>query len=222
MREKIKGIAAGIVIVVIPVLVFLFGEGVFWRFFPKNVDQVTPSATPYGTPAATKVANSNALNDSSNEAEPPVIQPGTTDNVVTSKATNAVSQIIPIETIQINTTSSGLSLFINDCQYFYNGFYYRAPETDSSYSYIEYDQGISGHFSYSRELTDIESAAWGHDGEILDMDGNELDIDASFYATADGLFAVGLPENMPSGNYIYLLYLYIGGEYCEVRIPFAW
>ncbi len=177
---------------------------------------------PNSTSAATEVANSNALDDSSDGAVPPVIQPGTTDTVVIPEVSNDDSQMIPIETIQTNTTASGLSLIINDCQYFYDGFYHQMPESGSSYSFVEYDQGISGHFSYSRELTDIEYEDWGHGGKILDANGNELDIDASFYATTDGVFAVGLPKDMPSGTYTYLLYLFVRDEYCEARIPFTW
>lgn len=123
---------------------------------------------------------------------------------------------------QTNVTASGLSLIINDCQYFYDGFYHQMPESGLSYSFVEYDQGISGHFSYSRELTDIEYEDWGHGGKILDANGNELDIDASFYATTDGVFAVELPKDMPSGTYTYLLYLFVHDEYCEARIPFTW
>ena len=119
-------------------------------------------------------------------------------------------------------SAGDLSLIIDDYQLFYDGFYHQMPESGSSYSFVEYDQGISGHFSYSRELTDIEYEDWGHGGKILDANGNELDIDASFYATTDGVFAVELPEDMPSGTYTYLLYLFVHDEYCEARIPFTW
>ena len=118
--------------------------------------------------------------------------------------------------------TGNLSLIIDDYQLFYDGFYHQIPESDSSYSFVEFDQGISGHFSYSRELTDIEYEDWGHGGKILDANGNELDINASFYATTDGVFAVELPEDMPSGTYTYLLYLFVHDEYCEARIPFTW
>ena len=121
----------------------------------------------------------------------------------------------------MNSTGD-LSLIIDDYQLFYDGFYHQMPESGSSYSFVEFDQGISGHFSYSRELTDIEYEDWGHGGKILDANGNELDIDASFYATTDGVFAVELPEDMPSGTYTYLLYLFVHDEYCEARIPFTW
>ena len=219
---KIVSVIIAAITAIIAFLALMFGEGVIWRFFPKNEDQVTPSATPYSTPAVTEVASSNASDDGGDEVMPPVIQPGTTDTVVIPEVSNDDSQMIPIETIQTNTTASGLSLIINDCQYFYDGFYHQIPESGSSYSFVEYDQGISGHFSYSRELTDIEYEDWGHGGKILDANGNELDIDASFYATTDGVFAVELPEDMPSGTYTYLLYLFVHDEYCEARIPFTW
>lgn len=123
---------------------------------------------------------------------------------------------------QTGSTSDDLTLIIDDCQAFFNGFYHEIQETESSYSYIKFDQGISGHFSYSRELTDSEYAKWTHGGKILDQYGNEVNINASFYATMDGIFAVEIPKNMPGGNYIYLLYVFINDEYCEVRIPFTW
>lgn len=208
--------------VVITLLVFLFDNGIVWRILHKNEDQNTPSDTPYNTPTETEVTNNNALDDSGDEAMPPVTQSDTTDTVVIPGTITDGSQMIPIETIQTNTTSSGLSLSISDCQYFYDGFYHQIPESDSSYSFVEYDQGISGHFSYSRELTDVEYEDWGHNGKILDTNGNELDINASFYATTDGVFAVELPKDMPSGNYIYILCLYLCDEYCEARIPFTW
>ena len=119
-------------------------------------------------------------------------------------------------------SAGDLSLIIDDYQLFYDGFYHQMPESGSSYSFVEYDQGISGHFSYSRELTDIEYKDWGHGGKILDANGTELDINASFYATTDGVFAVELPKDMPSGTYTYLLYLFVHDEYCEARIPFTW
>lgn len=219
---KIVSVIIAAITAIIAFLALMFGEGVIWRIFPKDEGQVTLSSTPYNTPTTTEVVNDSALDDSSEEAVPTVVQPAITDTVATPKAVSADSQVISLASIQTNTTSSGLSLVISDCQYFYDGFYHQMPESDSAYSFVEYDQGISGHFSYSRELTDIEYEDWGHGGKILDANGNELDINASFYATTDGVFAVELPEDMPSGTYTYLLYLFVHDEYCEARIPFTW
>ncbi len=220
---KIVSVIIAAITAIIAFLALMFDEGVFWRFFLKNEDQVTPSATPYSTSAANEVANSNASDDGGDEVMPPVVQPDTTDTVVIPETATDGSQIIPIETIQTNTTSSGLSFIISDCQYFYDDFYYQIPDSDSfqSYSFVEFKQGISGHFNYSRELTNQEHDNWGHGGKILDKNGIECSVDASFYSNSDGIFAVELPENMPKGNYIYILYQFINDEYCEARIPFT-
>ena len=101
------------------------------------------------------------------------------------------------------------------------GFYYEMPIDENSYSFVDFDMGISGHFSYSRELTEQEYENWDHGGKILDVNGEEVNINASFFSTFDGVFVVELPEYMPKGDYVYLLYQFINDEYCEVRILFS-
>lgn len=128
---------------------------------------------------------------------------------------------VTFSTPQSNTTSSGLSLVIEDYEFFTDGFYYKMPIDENSFSFVDFKNGISGHFTYSRELTNQEYENWGHGGKILNANGEERNIDASFFSTSDGVFAVELPEYMPKGDYVYLLYQFINNEYCEARIPFA-
>lgn len=122
---------------------------------------------------------------------------------------------------QSNTTSSGVSIIIKDFEFFKNGFYYEMPIDENSFSFVDFDYGISGHFNYSRELTNQEYENWGHGGKILAKNGIEFSINATFFSTPDGAFAVELPESMPKGDYIYVLYQFINDEYCEARIPFT-
>lgn len=117
-------------------------------------------------------------------------------------------------------STDDLSIIIEDYELFTDGFYYEMPIDENSYSFVDFNKGISGHFSYSRELTEQEYKNWGHGGKILDANGNESDIDAMFFSTSDGVFAVQLPKYMPKGNYSYLLYQYINDKYYEARISF--
>lgn len=114
-----------------------------------------------------------------------------------------------------------LSIIIEDYELFTDGFYYEMPIDEDYYNYVDFDRGISGHFSYSRELTGQEYSNWGHGGKILDANGNETNIDTTFFATSDGVFAVELPEYMPKGDYLYLLYQFINDKYYEARISFT-
>lgn len=122
---------------------------------------------------------------------------------------------------QSNTSSSGVSIIIKDYEFFENGFYYKMPIDENSFSFVDFDYGISGHFNYSRELTNQEYENWGHGGKILTENGMECSVGATFFSTPDGVFAVELPEDMPKGDYIYVLYQFVNDEYCEARIPFT-
>ena len=123
--------------------------------------------------------------------------------------------------VKNSPSTEDLSIIIEDYELFTNGFYYEMPIDENSYSFVDFDKGISGHFSYSRELTEQEYKNWGHGGKILDANGNETNIDAAFYSTSDGVFAVELPEYMPKGGYLYLLYQFINDKYYEARISFT-
>lgn len=135
--------------------------------------------------------------------------------------TIANDENIVISGVESRPSTGGLSIIIEDYEVFTDGFYHETPIDENSYSIVDFSKGISGHFSYSRELTEQEYENWGHGGEILDANGNTTNINASFYATSDGVFAVEFPEYMPKGSYMYHLYLIIDDEYCEARIAFT-
>lgn len=126
-----------------------------------------------------------------------------------------------ISGVESNISASGLSIIIKDYELFTNGFHYEMPIDENSYSFVDFDRGISGHFSYSRELTEQEYENWSHGGQILDAIGNETNINASFFSTSDGVFAVGFPEYMPKGDYVYVLYQFLNDQYCEAQIAFT-
>ena len=128
---------------------------------------------------------------------------------------------ITISGSESHPSDNGLSIMIDDYESFTDGFYYKMPIDENSYSFVDFDKGISGHFSYSRELTEQEYENWGHGGKILDANGEDTNINASFFSTSDGVFAVEFPKNMPKGDYVYLLYQFINDEYCEARISFS-
>ena len=120
--------------------------------------------------------------------------------------------------VENSPPTGNLLIIIEDYETFTDGFHYEIP---NSYSFVDFDKGISGHFSYSRELTEQEYKNWGHGGKILDTNGKETNIDATFFSTSDGVFAVEFPQHMPKGDYFYLLYQFINDEYYETRISFT-
>ena len=127
---------------------------------------------------------------------------------------------ITISGSESSPSNNGLSIIIDDYEFFTDGFYYEMPIDENYYNFVDFDRGISGHFSYSRELTEQEYENWGHGGKILDVNGEEVN-NASFFSTFDGVFAVEFPEYMPKGDYVYLLYQLIDNKYCEARISFS-
>jgi len=79
-------------------------------------------------------------------------------------------------------------------------------------SSIEFDKGIYGTFSYSRDLLESELVAWGHSGILYNSDGDivdEKDDPPSFWCISDGKFAVEFPDSLGSGKYIYELTVWI-------------
>lgn len=136
-------------------------------------------------------------------------------------STNTDSTAITITHTQNSAVKNDLSLIIDDCNFFSDGYYYEFPLDGDAVGFIEYDTGIAGHFSYSRALTDAELEDWMHGGEILDSNGRKCDLDASFFSVSDGVFAAELPENMHPGNYTYVLYQFIDSIYYEARISFT-
>lgn len=122
---------------------------------------------------------------------------------------------------QSDITTSNLAIVIEDYDFFTDGFHYRKLISENTYNVVDFDQGISGHFTYSRELTDIEYENWGHGGKLLNESGQECGFANSFFSDYEGIFAVELSPNIPSGNYVYVLYQFINYQYCEARISFS-
>lgn len=151
----------------------------------------------------------------------PIIVPNGTQIILECKSDTYIGSygentvIIGVEN---SPSIDNLSIIIEDYETFTDGFHYEIPNSNS---FVDFDRGISGHFSYSRELTEQEYKNWGHGGKILDTNGKETNIDASFFSTSDGVFAVEFPEHMPKGDYLYLLYQFINDEYYEARISFT-
>ena len=170
-----------------------------------------------------------AISDSTAKVQKQSIQGGTivakgtkiTLDCISNLYTGIYEENMVISGVESSTSTDSLSIIIEDYELFTDGFHYEFPIDENSYSFVDFDRGISGHFSYSRELTEQEYKNWGHGGKILDASGNETDIDASFFSTSDGVFAVELPEYMPKGDYVYLLYQFINDAYYEARIDFT-
>lgn len=125
---------------------------------------------------------------------------------------------ISFDEIVSNTIKDDLSIIIEDCEFFNNGYQYRNIDNGIL---ADYQIGISGHFSYSRELTIQEYKDWGYGGFTLNASGEKCDIWISNFSTHDGIFALELKNNAPPGNYTFVLYQVINEQICEVQIPFT-
>lgn len=127
--------------------------------------------------------------------------------------------------MESNTNSELLSLRITDCK-LNSGFHYEYPNPDElgSYWVIDLQAGLSGTFTYSRQLTEDEKEDWMHGGKLYDAKGNEVGSEnnyPSFWSNQDGMFAVGFPQNLPTGEYRYELYQFVGGQYVSDSITFT-
>ena len=127
---------------------------------------------------------------------------------------------IPADTEQ----SFSLSLNITDWS-FGNDFYYeyQIPLTNDK-AIINLKTGLSGTFSYSRELTEHEKQTWMHGGKLYDANGSEVGVEGnypSFWSNPEGLFAVEFPKDLPHGRYTYELYQFIDGQYVSDTITFT-
>lgn len=160
------------------------------------------------------------MEDSDKSIETTVSNDGyeTNDSVDEKEIVNISDSVVGT---QSNITTSNLAIIIKDYEFFTDGFHYGKPISGNTYTVVDFDQGISGHFSYSRELTDIEYEKWGHGGKLLDESGQECGFANSFFSDYEGIFAVELSANIPPGNYVYVLYQFINYQYCEARISFS-
>ena len=122
---------------------------------------------------------------------------------------------------EVFSSDNDLSIIIDDYHVFSNGFYYEMPIDENQVAFVDFTEGIAGHFSYSRELTETEIDNWGHGGMIVNEQGQDCSGDGLFFASIEGVFAMQFPSDLPGGNYSYVLYQYLDNQYCEVRIPFT-
>lgn len=116
-----------------------------------------------------------------------------------------------------NKDSSVLFLRVDDFEFFEDGFYYREPFGEI-YKIVEFQRGISGHFSFSEQLINAKVEDWTLDGQVY-SEGEE-EIETTFFFNEEGLFAIELPEHLQKGNYKCVLYLTNGTERYEAEFPF--
>lgn len=124
-----------------------------------------------------------------------------------------------------SNTTEPLSLTITDYA-LTDSFHYEEPDPNlpGSNWIIDFQAGISGTFSYSRELTEQEKENWGHGGKLYDSNGNEIGVEGNyprFWSGMNGMFAVEFPKNMAPGTYTYELYQVIDGQVVSNRIAFT-
>ena len=95
---------------------------------------------------------------------------------------------------------------------------YPDPENPDVTCVIDFGKGISGTFTYSRELTQEELENWWHGGDLCDADGKclvwgeDYEDDLILWSDPSGVFAVQLPQNLKAGTYSYVLYQTINGQ----------
>ena len=119
-----------------------------------------------------------------------------------------------------------LSINVESVDIFYDGYYYKYvnPQNPSENYIIDFDTGISGTFSYSRELTEEEIENWMHGGRIYDSDGNEVGYSGNypcFWSNPNGKFAVQFPEGLQQGKYTYELYQCINNQWVSDTVIFT-
>lgn len=118
-----------------------------------------------------------------------------------------------------------LSINIEGVAFFNNGYHYECvnPQNPSESYTGDFDRGIEGTFTYSRELTAEERENWMHGGKIYDSEGNEVGYDGNyptFWSSPDGKFAVQFPKDFQPGEYVYELYQDINGQQVSDKISF--
>ena len=118
-----------------------------------------------------------------------------------------------------------LTISIENVSFFNNGYHYEYvnPQNPSETNIIDFDTGILGTFSYSRELTTEEKENWMHGGKIYDSEGNEIGYNGNypaFWSSPDGKFAVQFPKGLQPGEYVYELYQDINNQQVSDKINF--
>lgn len=101
---------------------------------------------------------------------------------------------------------------------------YPNPQNPNSFFLIDLGKGMSGTFSYSRPLNAEEQENWYHGGKLYDQYGDEVgqeDNWPSFWSNSEGKFAFAFPQNLPAGQYTYVLYQSICGQYISDTVDFT-
>lgn len=132
-----------------------------------------------------------------------------------------VSEEIPHNTMELPL----LTINIENVAFFNDGYYYEYanPQNTSESYIIDFDRGIAGTFSYSRELSAEERENWMHGGKIYDSNGHEVGYSGNyptFWSSPDGKFAVQFPKDIQPGQYVYELYQDINGQQVSDKISF--
>lgn len=119
-----------------------------------------------------------------------------------------------------------LTINIENIAFFNDGYYYEYanPQNPSENFVVDFDRGIEGTFSYSRELTAEEKENWMHGGKIYDSDGQEIGYSGNyptFWSNPDGKFAVQFPKDLQPGEYTYELYQFINNQQVSDKVTFV-
>lgn len=118
-----------------------------------------------------------------------------------------------------------LQLCIEEWKLYEDGYHYEEPtENPGENIIVDFERGIMGKFSYSRELTKEEKDSFSHTGELYDefghKVGNETDL-PSYFSSLSGTFILEFPKELPAGKYTYELIHYIFDRRLTATINFT-
>jgi len=161
--------------------------------------------------------------------------------LVPSPITNTLAGIVPTSAYEPTSTfklggtmqisidkwesfrKGDIEVLIDECEPFYNGFYFENDDVRDRWAIIYHNEGIQGKFHYSRELTQHEKENWSHGGELLDTNYMELSFDDfTRWSHYTGDFAMQFPKYLSPGQYIYRFHQNMsGGIQCGAYIYFT-
>ena len=126
----------------------------------------------------------------------------------------------------VNDSASNVRITIDEYSIFSEGYRYEWIDDNSpnTVSLIEFEKGIYGTFSYSRDLTEPELDGWGHSGNLYTSEGtivDEKNNHPNFWCMSDGRFAVEFPMGLGRGKYIYELIVWINDVQISDSIEFV-
>ena len=111
---------------------------------------------------------------------------------------------------ELTANTGSLSISINDCEQFTEGLHFERPDPEDSsiINYYDFKKGVTGSFSFSRELSKEEQANSSFSGSLFDMNGVEYLPNGEYptiWAEWDekgGFFVVEFPDSTSPGTYI--------------------